>query len=125
MARDDGDKPGLVAILQKVLQLYAAEILSKRSYAIKDGQVDKAEEFLETVITADEENWGDLLRTGIVFGGGQVEPEDLYKVVNKRIERVTMRTESGSYQQRIVLEFLKEIEERAEATVQAFQAPTT
>lgn len=124
-AREDGDKPGLVAILQKVLQLYAAQILSKRSYAVKDGQVDKAEEFLETIISADEEKWGDLLRTGIVFGGGQVEIEELYKVVNKRVERVTMRTESGSYQQRIVLEYLKEIEERAQATVQAFQASTT
>eukprot|EP00250_Pteridium_aquilinum_P013642 c21475_g1_i1 orf=608-1630(-) len=124
-AREDGDKPGLVAILQKVLQLYAAQILSKRSYAVKDGQVDKAEEFLEAIISADEEKWGDLLRTGIVYGGGQVEPEELYKVVNKRVERVTMRTESGSYQQRIVVEYLKEIEERAQAIVQAFQGSKT
>lgn len=123
-AREDGDKPGLVAILQKVLQLYASQSLSKRSYAVKDGQVDRAEEFLESIITADEEKWSDLLRIGIVFGGGQVEPEELFQVVNKRVERVTMRTESGSYQQRIVLEFLKEIEERAQATVQAYQAST-
>ena len=34
-AKEDKDKPGLVAILQKVLQLYAACTLSKRSYAMK------------------------------------------------------------------------------------------
>ena len=37
-AKEDGDKPGLVAILQKVLQLYASHILSARSYAIKGEQ---------------------------------------------------------------------------------------
>jgi len=34
-AREDGDKPGLEAMLQKVLQLYASKVLSKRSYAMK------------------------------------------------------------------------------------------
>lgn len=31
-AKEDGDKPGLEAMLQKVLQLYASKVLSKRSY---------------------------------------------------------------------------------------------
>lgn len=34
-AKEDKDKPGLLAMLQKVLQLYSATILSKRSYAKK------------------------------------------------------------------------------------------
>jgi len=34
-AKEDGDKPGLEAMLQKVLQLYASKVLSKRSYAAK------------------------------------------------------------------------------------------
>lgn len=34
-AKEDGDKPGLEAMLQKVLQLYASRLLSKRSYAQK------------------------------------------------------------------------------------------
>lgn len=34
-AKEDGDKPGLEAMLQKVLQLYASRVLSKRSYAKK------------------------------------------------------------------------------------------
>jgi len=34
-AKEDEDKPGLVAMLQKVMQLYASCVLSKRSYAKK------------------------------------------------------------------------------------------
>lgn len=34
-AKEDEDKPGLEAMLQKVLQLYASRVLSKRSYAKK------------------------------------------------------------------------------------------
>lgn len=34
-AKEDGDKPGLEAMLQKVLQVYASKILAKRSYANK------------------------------------------------------------------------------------------
>ncbi|KAG4168710.1 hypothetical protein ERO13_A12G041600v2 [Gossypium hirsutum] len=34
-AKEDADKPGLEAMLQKVLQLYASTVLSKRSYAKK------------------------------------------------------------------------------------------
>ena len=34
-AKEDGDKPGLEAMLQKVLQLYASTVLSRRTYAMK------------------------------------------------------------------------------------------
>lgn len=34
-AKEDGDKPGFEAMLQKVLQLYASKVLSKRSYSKK------------------------------------------------------------------------------------------
>ncbi|PIA55945.1 hypothetical protein AQUCO_00700335v1 [Aquilegia coerulea] len=49
-AKADGDKPGLEAMLQKVLQLYASRVLSKRSYAMKGNEILKAEAFLETLI---------------------------------------------------------------------------
>ncbi|XP_055961746.1 uncharacterized protein LOC126682911 [Mercurialis annua] len=49
-AVEDGGKPGLVAMLQKVLQLYASEILPKRSYAKRGDEILKAEKFLETII---------------------------------------------------------------------------
>ncbi|XP_062194227.1 uncharacterized protein LOC133897497 isoform X2 [Phragmites australis] len=49
-AKQDGDKPGLQAMLQKVLQIYASKSLQKRSYAYKGGQVVVPEKFLESVI---------------------------------------------------------------------------
>ncbi|XP_030514466.2 uncharacterized protein LOC115728263 isoform X3 [Rhodamnia argentea] len=120
-AKEDGDKPGLVAMLQKVLQLYASRVLSKRSYAKRGNEVLKAEEFLEVLIKAPEEEWNKLLLDGMTFGKGDVSPEDLYAVIKKRIERTLIRTEGGSYQQRVLTEYLKGIQSRAEEIVQVFQ----
>ncbi|WVZ65657.1 hypothetical protein U9M48_014984 [Paspalum notatum var. saurae] len=113
-AKQDGDKPGLQAMLQKVLQLYASKSLQKRSYAYKGGQVVVPEKFLESVIQAPENEWNKVLLDGLTVGKGDVSPDDLYAVINKRIERVLIRTEGGSYQQRILVEYLKEIQARAE-----------
>ncbi|XP_028765708.1 uncharacterized protein LOC114723658 isoform X1 [Neltuma alba] len=120
-AKEDGDKPGLEAMLQKVLQLYASKVLSKRSYANKGDEVLKDEQFLETIIQAPEEEWNNILIKGLTIGTGEVSPEELNAVVKKRIERTLIRTEGGSYQQRILTEYLKGIESRAEEIVQAFQ----
>lgn len=81
----------------------------------------KAEQFLETIIKAPEEEWNKLLINGLTVGKGEIAPEELYAVVKKRIERTLIRTEGGSYQQRIVTEYLKGIQSRAEEIVQAFQ----
>ncbi|KAL9252913.1 Coatomer subunit alpha-1-like protein [Drosera capensis] len=75
-AREDGDKPGLQAMLQKVLQLYAARTLSKRSYAKK----------------APEDQWHKLLIEGLNVGTGDVSPNEFDAVIKKRIERTLMRT---------------------------------
>lgn len=120
-AKEDGDKPGLEAMLQKVLQLYASSILSKRSYAKKGEEVLKAEQFLETIIKAPEEEWNKLLLNGITVGKGEISPEELYAVIKKRIERTLIRTEGGSYQQRILTEYVKGIQSRAEEIVQVLQ----
>lgn len=120
-ATEDGDKPGLVAMLQKVLQLYASKILCKRSYAYKGNEVLKAEKLLESVIQAPEEDWNKLLIEGLTVGKGEITPEEFYAVIKKRIERVLIRTEGGSYQQRIVTEYLKGIQSRTEEVVQAIQ----
>ncbi|KAK9113033.1 hypothetical protein Scep_020552 [Stephania cephalantha] len=121
-AKEDRDKPGLEAMLQKVLQLYSLRMLSKRSYA-KKGRNDvlKDEEFLETIIKAPEGEWSRLLINGLTVGKGDISPEDLYAVINKRIERVLIRTEGGSYQQRVLTEYLKGIQSRTEEVVQVIQ----
>ncbi|XWS54968.1 hypothetical protein CRYUN_Cryun10bG0135000 [Craigia yunnanensis] len=120
-AKEDGDKPGLEAMLQKVLQLYASTVLSKRSYARKGNEVLKAEQFLETVIKAPEQEWNKLLIDGLAVGKGEISPEDFYAVIKKRIERTLIRTEGGSYQQRVLTEYLKGIQSRAEEIVQLLQ----
>ncbi|XP_024979665.1 uncharacterized protein LOC112516699 [Cynara cardunculus var. scolymus] len=113
-AKEDGDKPGLEAMLQKVLQLYASRILSKRSYAIKGNEVLKAEQCLEEIIKAPESEWNKLLIDHLTAGKGDISPDELYAAIKKRIERTLIRTEGGSYQQRILVEFLKGIQSRAE-----------
>ncbi|VVB08510.1 unnamed protein product [Arabis nemorensis] len=120
-AKEDKDKPGLAAMLQKVLQLYAATILSKRSYAKKGNEVVKSEHFLETLIKAPEEQWNKLFLDGLTIGKGQVTPDELSAVIKKRIERTLIRTEGGSYQQRILIEYLKGIESRANEIMKLLQ----
>ncbi|XP_010555273.1 PREDICTED: uncharacterized protein LOC104824803 [Tarenaya hassleriana] len=120
-AKEDKDKPGLEAMLQKVLQLYAAKILSKRSYAKKGNEILKAEQFLETLIKAPEDQWNRLLLDGLTVGKGEITPEELSAVTKKRIERTLIRTEGGSYQQRVLTEYLKGIESRAEEIVNLLQ----
>ncbi|KAJ6839133.1 uncharacterized protein M6B38_310250 [Iris pallida] len=117
----DGDKPGLEAMLQKVLQIYASKVLRKRSYANKGGGIIIEERFLESIIEAPEEDWNRLLMGGLNIGKGEVSPEEFYSVIKKRIERVLIRTEGGSYQQRILTEYLKGIQSRTEEVVEAFQ----
>ncbi|KAF8118371.1 hypothetical protein N665_0005s0136 [Sinapis alba] len=120
-AKEDKDKPGLAAMLQKVLQLYAATILSKRSYAKKGNEVVKAEQFLETLIKAPEEQWNKLFLEGLTLGKGEVTPDELSAVIKKRVERTLIRTEGGSYQQRILIEYLKGIESRANEIMKLLQ----
>ncbi|CAK8576601.1 unnamed protein product [Lathyrus sativus] len=121
-AKEDGDKPGLEAMLQKVLQLYASNSLSKRSYAMKGEKVLKDEQFLETIIQAPEQEWNGILINGLTIGAGDVSPEELYAVLKKRRERTLIRTEGGSYQQRVLTEYLKGIETRAHEIVQVLQS---
>jgi hypothetical protein len=59
--------------------------------------VDKAEELLETVISADEEDWDNVLRTGLDLGGGPVQSQELFKALQRRVERTLMRTVSSHH----------------------------
>ncbi|XP_074286211.1 uncharacterized protein LOC141611544 [Silene latifolia] len=123
-AKEDVDKPGLVAMLQKVLQFYASRVLSKRSYAKKGNEILKAEQLLESIISAPENEWNTLLINGLTIAKGEVTPEEFNSVIKKRIERVLIRTEGGSYQQRILTEYLKGIQSRTDEIVQALQGNT-
>lgn len=47
--------------------------------------------------TAPEEQWNTILIKGLTVGGGDVSPEELYAVVNKRVERTLIRTVRQSH----------------------------
>nr|VDD07812.1 unnamed protein product [Brassica oleracea] len=122
VSKEDKDKPRLAAKLQKVLQLYAAMVLSKPSYAkkgsflkslahsklplstnrissrlhpITGNQVVKVEHFLETLIKASEEQWNKFFLEGLTLGKSEVTPEELSAIIKKRIERTLIRTVSN------------------------------
>lgn len=44
------------------------------------------------VAAAPEEAWNKLLIEGLTIGKGDVTPDELYAVINKRIERTLIRT---------------------------------
>eukprot|EP00270_Netrium_digitus_P011050 TRINITY_DN3487_c0_g1_i1.p1 TRINITY_DN3487_c0_g1~~TRINITY_DN3487_c0_g1_i1.p1 ORF type:complete len:388 (-),score=113.56 TRINITY_DN3487_c0_g1_i1:111-1205(-) len=122
-AAEARDKPGLVAMLQTVLQMYAAICFAQRSYAINtDGSVNHAEVLLEKLLSEEEERWQDIIRDGVEYGGGQVKEDELLTAVEKRKERLFMRTESGSYKQRVLGEYLQEVETRVQTAMDAFKS---
>ncbi|XP_022679923.1 uncharacterized protein LOC101764404 [Setaria italica] len=73
---------------------------------------------------AHENEWNKVLLDGLTVGKGDVSPDELYAVICKRTERVLIRTEGGSYQQHVLVEFLKEIQARAKEVVKVLQGPT-
>lgn len=70
---------------------------------------------------APEEEWNKLLIDGMTVGKGDISPEELYAVIKKRMERTLIRTEGGSYQQRVLIEYLKGIEARAGEIIKVLQ----
>eukprot|EP00240_Pyramimonas_obovata_P005944 CAMPEP_0118933332 /NCGR_PEP_ID=MMETSP1169-20130426/11933_1 /TAXON_ID=36882 /ORGANISM="Pyramimonas obovata, Strain CCMP722" /LENGTH=340 /DNA_ID=CAMNT_0006876083 /DNA_START=37 /DNA_END=1059 /DNA_ORIENTATION=- len=104
---DDGLK-GMVEILQRVLQLYAAHTLVQGATpTAEEGTPERA---LEEVLAADVEDWQRLLveSDGAGYGTGAFIDE-----LHKRMEGVVLGMANGSYTQRVLAEYLKEVEERA------------
>ncbi|XP_014755596.1 uncharacterized protein LOC100840747 isoform X5 [Brachypodium distachyon] len=101
----------------------SAVMLIKCLLTFSGGEVVVPEKFLESIIQAPENDWNKLLLDGLTVGKGDVSPEELYTVTKKRIERILIRTEGGSYQQRVLVEYIKEIQARAEEIVNRLQGP--
>lgn len=113
----DDDKPGLVELLQKALQLYASRALSNSaasssSSSSSSTNIDPSEQVLNSVIAADEREWDFLLSQA--SASGSVSATGFAAAVRKRMEGVALGLASGSYAQRVQAEFLKEVEERGE-----------
>ncbi|KAG6761574.1 hypothetical protein POTOM_034802 [Populus tomentosa] len=108
-AKENEDKPGLEAMLLKVLQLYASSILSKRSCAKKGEEVLKAGQFLETIIKAPEEKWNKILLNGMTAGKGGISPEEHYaylKGIQSRAEEINVQVLQGIHFMMLPLFFI-------------------
>lgn len=105
---------GVVALLQKVLQVYAAQQLS--GVTDTDGSsstTDTATELLDAVLAADEGEWETLLRSALEEG--RTSQEAFTQALQRRMEHTVLGMSSGSYKQRVLAEYLKELASRADA----------
>mmetsp|Transcript_38734 Transcript_38734/g.75746 ORF Transcript_38734/g.75746 Transcript_38734/m.75746 type:complete len:325 (+) Transcript_38734:1-975(+) len=99
MKKANEDKlDGLVVIMQKLLQLWAAEEL----VAAGPGN-----EVLERLLKVEESEWDGLLEAAVA--AGETDQETMQAAVQSCVERVVLQQASGSYGQRVQAEFLREL----------------
>jgi hypothetical protein len=97
----------MVYILQTVLQLYASIELSRSG--------DGTSQALSKVLKAPEGEWESLIRD--MNAAGEISEESFLEEVQKKMETIVLGRSSGSYDQRILAEFLSELQERANAAL--------
>ena len=84
----------MVALLQHVLQLYAARALVSRQPGLPPDDA-----FLEEVLAAHESTWEDRIRQEVAAGG--VGQASLLAAVRRKMESVVLTLPNGSYAQRV------------------------
>ena len=130
---------GMVAIMQKSLQIYAGTAISRarvqlqanvgaalagEDQAAADALVEAAEkktselnsaasELLEKLLRVDTDIWEAEIKQGTA--GGDVTKDSLVKEVQRTMESVILGLENGSMAQRVQAEFLRELVTRIEA----------
>ncbi|PSC76574.1 hypothetical protein C2E20_0188 [Micractinium conductrix] len=100
---------GMVALLQKVLQLYACHQLGQPQGSGGGGSSSDA--LLDELLAADEGLWTRLIRAN----ADTISEAAFMEALQRRMEGVVLGLPSGSYAQRVQAEYLKELEERARA----------
>jgi len=105
MKKASDDKlDGMVYILQTVLQLYAS---------IELAEAEGTSAALARVLKAPEGEWEGIIRE--MNASGEISEESFLEEVQKKMETIVLGRSSGSYDQRILAEFLSELQERANA----------
>ena len=100
---DDG-LDTMVQLIQTVLQLYAA-------CQLKGPETEGASGAVNEVVYAQESEWGPIIKTKVA--SGELSEPAFMDELRKKMERVVLGLESGSYAQRVQAEYLKEVEARA------------
>lgn len=103
----------LVALLQKVLQLYAAR-------ALRGPETEGVEGFLNELLYAEEADWEPLLRAAA--SDGRVTEAAFTEALQRKMEATVLGLQSGGYAQRVQAEYLKEVEARAKGAFAALSA---
>lgn len=96
----------MVQLIQKVLQLYAASQL-------KGSETTGVAGIVNDVLYAEEKDWAPIIMAK-VDEGALTEPAFMEEL-QRRMERVVLGLQSGSYAQRVQAEYLKEVETRAKS----------
>eukprot|EP00898_Chlorokybus_atmophyticus_P001895 jgi/Chlat1/2706/Chrsp180S02864 len=107
-ANDDG-LTGMVAIFQTFLQLYASRMLAATDVA--SGEQSTAA-LLDEVLQADESQWDSLLQQRLT----KENEEGFFAALQAKKELVLPQA-SGSYTQKVLAEYLAEVEQRARAVL--------
>eukprot|EP00879_Flechtneria_rotunda_P003482 GHRR01003711.1.p1 GENE.GHRR01003711.1~~GHRR01003711.1.p1 ORF type:complete len:319 (+),score=117.10 GHRR01003711.1:119-1075(+) len=94
----------MVSLLQKVLQLYAAKVLTGQETEGVDGALNE-------VVYAEEKDWNEIIKKHVAAGG--IAEAAFMEALQKKMESTVLGMQSGSYAQRVQAEYLKEIESRA------------
>eukprot|EP00882_Tetradesmus_deserticola_P010074 GHRQ01010644.1.p1 GENE.GHRQ01010644.1~~GHRQ01010644.1.p1 ORF type:complete len:389 (+),score=148.19 GHRQ01010644.1:331-1497(+) len=103
----------MVALLQKVLQLYAAK-------ALRGQEAEGVAGVLNEVVFAEEQEWEPIIRRAAATG--EVAEAAFMEVLQKKMEATVLGMQSGSYAQRVQAEYLKEVEARAKTVFRQLAA---
>lgn len=115
----DDNLDGMVSILQKVLQLYAARALGKTEMAStkQEGSSNSdADSVITELLASDEARWAENIREKAL--NGEISEVSFMEALQRRMEGVVLGLPSGSYTQRVQAEYLKELEERSKTVFQ-------
>lgn len=106
----DDKMDGLIALLQKFLQVYAARELEQL-------EVAKANAAMLEILTAEESEWDALIRSKAAAGA--LSELTFSETLQKLMETTVISMQSGTYGQRVLAEYLKELEERGKGVFKA------
>lgn len=131
-AHQDG-MDGMVAIMQKALQIYAGTVISRARIqlqanvgaalagenqatadaAAQEGNESAASALLEKILHVDTDEWDVEIRKGME--ADEVTKDALVSEVQKTMEGIILGLENGSMVQRVQAEYLRELVTRIEA----------
>eukprot|EP00667_Euglena_gracilis_P013857 EG_transcript_14312 len=110
----DDKLEGVVVILQKIFQVYVAELLRGMCVNLKEGERCTATMIavLTALLDADEERWDAELQTTMFSDTATVDPGAFCILLNEEVGGMLFQLPAGSPLQQVCAEYIQEILER-------------